>query len=96
MVYRLEDWSSIPCRGVRSPLHCVQIGSGANTTSYPIVTGALPKGIKRPKRGADHSPRHSAEVKNGRAIYIYSLIRLHGAVLHYLNTDTSVLSHTDP
>jgi hypothetical protein len=34
-----------------------------------VANGTLPKGIERPKRGADHSPRPSAEAKNGRAIY---------------------------
>jgi hypothetical protein len=53
--------------GVRVPvgsrislLHLVQTGSGA---SYPMGTGALSMGVKRPGREADHSPSSSAEVK---------------------------------
>jgi hypothetical protein len=33
-----------------------------------MVTDTLPKGIKRPKRGAYHSSRPTAEVKNFKAI----------------------------
>jgi hypothetical protein len=45
--YRLEDRGSIPCRDLRFPLpHSVQRGSGANTASYPKVTGASSHGVK--------------------------------------------------
>jgi hypothetical protein len=37
-----------------------------------MVAEALHKGIKRPKREADNSLRHRAEVKNARAIYLLS------------------------
>jgi membrane-bound lytic murein transglycosylase B len=47
-----------------------QTSSGANTASYSLVTGTLPKGIQRTKRGADHLPRPSAKYNNGRAIYL--------------------------
>jgi hypothetical protein len=40
------------------------MGSGAHPASYPVGTGALSPGIKRPGREADHSPPTSAEVKN--------------------------------
>jgi hypothetical protein len=61
--YRLEDRGSIPCRDlIFSLLHSVQTGSGANTAPIQWLPGALPKGIKRPERGADHSPRPNAEV----------------------------------
>jgi hypothetical protein len=76
---RNADHSPGPSPGVKSriaiyfPLHhSVQTGLGAKTTSYPMVSGALPKGIKRPKRGADNSLTPRAEVKNGRAIYLFS------------------------
>jgi hypothetical protein len=44
--------------------HRVQIGSGAQPVSYPMGTGALSLGLKRPGREADHSPTSSAEIKN--------------------------------
>jgi hypothetical protein len=66
--YGLEDRGS----GVRFPAgagnsslrHRVQNGSGAHPASYPMGTGALSLGIKRPGRAADHSPPFSDEVKN--------------------------------
>jgi len=39
-------------------------GSGAYPASYPMGTGALSLGVKRPGREADHSPPSSSEVKN--------------------------------
>jgi hypothetical protein len=69
--YGLEGRDSIPGRDKGFfLLHIVPTGSGANTASYPNVRGALLKGAKRPKCGADQSPRPSAEVKNGEAIYL--------------------------
>jgi hypothetical protein len=41
---------------------CFQTGSGAHPASYPMGTGALSPGVKRPGREADHSPPTSAEV----------------------------------
>jgi hypothetical protein len=39
------------------------------------VPGPLSLGVKRPEREADHSPRYSAEIKNGGAIlYPYDLM----------------------
>jgi hypothetical protein len=46
-----------------SLIHVIQTGSGAHPASYPMGTGALPPGVKRPKREADHSPPNSVEVK---------------------------------
>jgi hypothetical protein len=40
-----------------------QNGSGAHPASYPMGTGAVSLGVKRPGRAADHSPPSSAEVK---------------------------------
>jgi hypothetical protein len=56
----------IPGRGKRlfSPLYVVQTGSGANPTSYPMVTWGSFPGVKRPGREADHLPPTSAEVNN--------------------------------
>jgi hypothetical protein len=47
-----------------SLFHRVQTGSGAHPFSYPIGTGALSLGVKRPGREADNSPPSTAEVKN--------------------------------
>jgi hypothetical protein len=44
--------------------HRVQTGSGSHPASYPMGTGAVSLGIKRPGRKVDHSPPSSAEVKN--------------------------------
>jgi hypothetical protein len=43
-------------------LHNVQTGYGATRASHPMVAWELPKGIKRPKRGADNLLRPKAEV----------------------------------
>jgi hypothetical protein len=48
--------------GVPSPgegtnfLYVVQTGSGTQLASYPMGTGALSPGVKRPGREVDHSP----------------------------------------
>jgi hypothetical protein len=52
-------------------LYVVQTGSGAHPASYPMGTGAVSPGVKRPGREADHSPLISAEVKE---IWIYTSI----------------------
>jgi hypothetical protein len=57
-----------PAGQIFSLLHSVQTGSGAHPESYPMGTGALSPGVKRPGREADHSPPSSADVKNGGAI----------------------------
>jgi hypothetical protein len=50
-------------------LHVVQTGSGAHQASYPMGTGALSPGVKRPSREADHSSPICAEVKK---MWIYT------------------------
>jgi hypothetical protein len=65
-----------------SLFHYVQIGFGAYPTSYPMGTGAISPGVKRPRHEADKSPPSNAGVKNGGAIPQF-LIRLHGVVLNY-------------
>jgi hypothetical protein len=52
--------------------HNVQTGYGATRASNPMVAGELPKGIKRPKLGADTSLRPMDEVKNPTATNILS------------------------
>jgi hypothetical protein len=45
-----------------------QTSSGSNPASYPMGSGAISLGVKRPGRESDHSPLSSDEVKNGGAI----------------------------
>jgi hypothetical protein len=45
----------------------VQIGPGAHPGSYTTGTGSFP-GVKRPRRGVDHPPLSSAEVKERLAL----------------------------
>jgi hypothetical protein len=56
-------------------------GCGARPASYPMGTGALSMGVKRPRREADHSPLSSAEVKNLWNYTSTPPIRLHGVVV---------------
>jgi hypothetical protein len=63
----------LDCRwGLGTFRHSVQTGSGAHPTSYPMGTGAISLGIKRPGREADHSPPSSAEVKEWVDLYLHS------------------------
>jgi hypothetical protein len=41
---------------------------GIHPTSYPLPTGALSTGIKRPRREADNSSSTSAEIKKTRVL----------------------------
>jgi hypothetical protein len=52
--------------------HCVQNGSVAHPASYPMGTGALSLGVKRPGREADHSPPSSAELKEWVELCLHS------------------------
>jgi hypothetical protein len=54
-------------------------------------TGALTPGLKRPEREADQWPPFIVEVKNDGA-YLHSPIGLHGVVLNYLSTGTTLPS----
>ena len=49
----------------------VQTGPGAHPASYTMGTGSFP-GVKRPRRGGDHPPESSAEVKERVELYLYS------------------------
>jgi len=49
----------------------VQTGPGAHPASYTIGAGSFP-GVKRPRRGVDHPPTSSVEVKEGVELYLYS------------------------
>jgi hypothetical protein len=54
---------------VKNFLHVVQIGSEADSASYPMRTGSLSPWVKRQGREADHLPPTSAEVKK---MWIYT------------------------
>jgi hypothetical protein len=54
-----------------------------------MCTGALSPGVKRPEREVDHSPLTSAEIKK-MWIYTSTPTRLHGVVLNYLSTGTTL------
>jgi hypothetical protein len=61
--YGLDGWGSIPGTGKRySILHSVQTGSVAHPASYPMGIGG---GLISKECQADHSPKSTAEVKNG-------------------------------
>jgi hypothetical protein len=47
----------------------LKIGSGGHPTSYPMGTGTLSPGVKRPEREADNSPPSSAKVKKSVVSY---------------------------
>ena len=49
----------------------VQTSPGAHTVSCTIDTAFFP-GVKRPGRGADHTPTPSAEAKERVEVYVYS------------------------
>jgi hypothetical protein len=67
--YGLDDRGSIPGRG-EVILSSTASRPALGPTQPPIqwVTEALPLGVKRLGREADHSPPSSTEVKNGSAI----------------------------
>jgi hypothetical protein len=66
--YGLDDWGPSFRFSVGAGNFClhhrVQNGSGAHSASYPMGTGGLSLGVKRPGREADHSPSSSAKAKN--------------------------------
>jgi len=55
--------------------HRVQTCSGAHPVSYPMGTGDLSPWVERPGREANHSPPHSAEIKNAWS-YTSTTLRL--------------------
>jgi hypothetical protein len=75
--YVLDSRGSIPGIGKKiSVPHSVHSGSVAYPSSNTMGTGALSPGVKQPGRDADHSFPSIADVKNGGAIYIYTLSRV--------------------
>ena len=48
----------------------VQTGPGPHPASYTMGTGTFPD-AKRPKRGVDHPPPSSVEVKERVELYLY-------------------------
>jgi hypothetical protein len=70
--------------------HHFQTGCGAHPASYPMETGVLSSGTKRPGREANHS---SHLVTSFCAdLYLYSPIRLNGVVLLHRDRFTVFLS----
>jgi hypothetical protein len=72
------NWRTTPCLLLRlfiqyicnyPPYLMVQTGSEVHPTSFPMGTGALSPGVKRPGREVDYSPPTSAEVKK---MWIYT------------------------
>jgi hypothetical protein len=55
----------------------VQTGPGALSSSCTVGTGPFP-GVKRPRRGADHPPPSSAEVKGRVELYSTPLLGVRG------------------
>ena len=55
-------------RGFAEPVQTCPV---AHLTSYTMDTESLP-GVKRPRRGNDHPPSSSAEVKEKVELYLYS------------------------
>jgi hypothetical protein len=49
----------------------VETDSGAHPASYTIGTGSV-RGVNRSRRGLDHPPSSSAEVKERVGLYLYS------------------------
>ena len=49
----------------------LQTVPGAHPASFTMGTSSLP-GVKRPRRGVDHPPLSSAEVKERVELYLYS------------------------
>jgi hypothetical protein len=50
----------------------VQNGPGPHPASYTVGTASLSQGVKRPRRGVNHPPSSSAEVKERLELYLYS------------------------
>jgi hypothetical protein len=65
-----------------SLLNVVQTGSEAQPASYPMDTGTLSPGVRRPGRETDHSPPTSAKVKKNVDLYIHSPIRFYDLVFN--------------
>ena len=59
----------IPVGGERFSTH-IQTGPGAHPVSYTMGTGSFP-GVKRLRRGVDHPPPCSIEVKERVELYLY-------------------------
>jgi hypothetical protein len=48
----------------------VQTGPGAQPARYTMGTGSFP-GVNRPRRGVDHPPPSSTEVKGRAELFLY-------------------------
>jgi hypothetical protein len=72
--YELDDWGSIPGRGVGIFLFTTASRTALGPTQPPIqwVQGALSSGVKQQAREADHSPPSSAEVREWVELHLHS------------------------
>jgi hypothetical protein len=74
---------------VKSFLHVVETGSGANPACYPIVPGAVSPGVKRP--GHKFTTYLQLVPRSRKRGSILPLpIRHHGVMLNYLSTGTTL------
>jgi hypothetical protein len=68
-IYKIFSGDRIPAKA-RFPVP-VQTGPEAHPASYTMSTVSFP-GTKRPRRGIDHPPPPSDEVKDRIELYLYS------------------------
>jgi hypothetical protein len=79
----VDDWGFKSRQGLGIFLLTTASSSALEPTQAPIqwVSKALPLGVKRPCREADHSPPSSAEVKNEWNYTFSCSMRFHGMVV---------------
>jgi hypothetical protein len=71
-------------------LRVVHTGSGVYASAYPLDTGNLSPGVKRPGSESNHSPPTSAEVKKTWVNTTTPPTRLYGVVLNLLTTGSTL------
>jgi hypothetical protein len=87
LIYKYLEYLSLKTDEFVPPLGIVLFTTTSRTalgpTQPPVqwVLGALSLGVKRPERGADHSPQSGAEAKNAWNYTSTPAIHLHGVVL---------------
>jgi hypothetical protein len=93
--YGLDDLGFDCRRGLGIYLFTTASRTALGTTQPPIrwVPGALPLGVKRPVREADHSSPSNAEVKECVELYLHSPTTpsWHGAQLKHRDNFNSYL-----
>jgi hypothetical protein len=73
-------------------LHVVQTGSGAHRASYPMDTGAISSWESAEAWRWPFTSNYCRGQEN-MDLYIHSPTRLHGVVLNYLRTETTLTLH---